>query len=391
MIPSFRTILLMVICCISAPAIAADASDREPQAGVPKGRIVEGTFTTSKLFPGTTRRYQIYIPAQYQTDKAPASLAVIMDGSRYSKATGPYRVPVVFDNLIHQQVMPVTLAVFVDPGKILPLRDGAEERSNRSFEYDSIDDRYARFLVEEFLPEVLKGYNISSDPSDRLLIGGSSGGIAAFNAAWHRPDHFGKVVSHIGSYVNIRGGWALPGFIRKTKDNPKPIKVYLQDGVDDLSNLHGDWPLGNHDLAAALQFAGYTYRLEMTEGGHGGKWAGEVFPDALRWIWDENSASTLVPSPSTKPPWTPHPDAIAKEGVPKGRVEVMPPLQSEVFKGTVRDWAIYVPSQYDPTKPASLIVIQDGERLRKKDGRWRMPIVFDNLIARGEMPPTIGV
>ncbi len=133
------------------------------------------------------------------------------------------------------------------------------------------------------------------DPSDRAVCGISSGGICAFTVAWERPDQFGKVLSHIGSFTNIRGGWAYPGFVRKTKNQPKPLKVYLQEGKDDLNNLHGNWPLGNQDLAAALQFAGYHYRLVMTDGGHSGKWGGEDLPDALRWLWSEDSEPTHIP------------------------------------------------------------------------------------------------
>lgn len=382
--------LAMELVFASTPATASDTTDRQVQPGVPAGQLISGTFGESRLFPGTTRSYQIYVPKQYD-GRQPANLMVFMDGSKYARAKGPFRVPVVFDNLINQGAMPITIAVFVDPGTIPAERDATSSRRNRSFEYDSVDDRYASFLIDEFLPTVLADYKVSNDPEDRAVAGSSSGGICAFTVAWHRPDQFGKVLSHIGSFVNIRGGWGYPGLVRKTKDQPKPIKVYLQDGVDDLSNLHGSWPLANRDLAAALQYAGYQYKLVMTEGGHGGKWAGEVFPSALRWLWDDESKSMVVPSPATKPKWEPHPDAIVNEDVPQGRIEVMPPLKSTVFPGTVRDWAIYVPAQYDPSKSASLMVFQDGERLRKANGRWRIPTVFDNLIARGDMPPTIAV
>ena len=198
-------------------------------------------------------------------------------------------------------------------------------------------------------------------------------------------------MSHIGSFTNIRGGWAYPGLIRKSHREPKSIKVYLQDGVDDLSNLHGSWPLGNQDMAAALQFAGYQYKLEMTAGGHSGKWAGEVFPEALAWLWDDAADSTDIPIVNTKPKWVPHPDAIEKDGVPKGEVIAMPAFEeSKVFPGTTRDWWIYVPKQYDASIPAALMVFQDGKGMHA-NWRWRIPTVFDNLIARGDMPPTIGV
>ncbi|MCA9139073.1 MAG: SMP-30/gluconolactonase/LRE family protein, partial [Planctomycetales bacterium] len=191
--------------------------------------------------------------------------------------------------------------------------------------------------------------------------------------------------------TNIRGGWAYPGLVRKTKDDPKPIKVYLQEGREDLNNLHGNWPLGNQDLAAALQFAGYTYKLEMTDGGHSGKWGGEVFPGALRWLWSDDAEPTNIASTQSKPDWQPHPDALPNESVPKGTVEQMQPWESDLFAGTIRDWSVYVPAQYNKDTPAALMVFHDGERMRDVKGRWRIPIVLDNLIARGDMPPTIAV
>lgn len=258
--------------------------DRNVQPGVPQGKVTPGVFAESQIFPGTRRDYSVYVPAQYTPDK-PASLMVFMDGAGYAKLDGAFRVPIVFDNLIHQKAMPVTIAVFVNPGTVPATKAGAKDRSNRSFEYDSMSDRYARFLVEEFLPTALKGLNVSSDPKQRAVCGISSGGICAFTAAWERPDQFGKVLSHIGSFTNIRGGWAYPGLVRKTKDKPKPIKVYLQDGKDDLNNLFGDWPLANEDLAAALKFAGYDYQFVMTDGGHSGAWGGDQLAAALRWLW----------------------------------------------------------------------------------------------------------
>jgi enterochelin esterase-like enzyme/sugar lactone lactonase YvrE len=371
-------------------ATAEENPDRVPHSGVPEGKITAGQFTDSQVFPRTVRQYRVYVPAQYKA-KEPANLMVFMDGSGYASKDGAFRVPVVFDNLIHQKAMPVTIAVFVDPGNIPATVPGARDRSNRSFEYDSLGDRYAKFLIDEFLPVALKGLNVSPDPANRAVCGISSSGICAFTVAWERPDQFGKVLSHIGSFTNIRGGWAYPGLVRKTKDRPKPIKVHLQDGKEDLNNLHGNWPLGNQELAAALQFAGYKYKLEMTEGGHSGKWGGEGLPSALRWLWDDKAESTNRPIVETKPKWEPHPDAMPRDDVPKGTVEKMEPWESKIFTGTTRDWAIYVPAQYKKEVPAALMVFQDGEGARNVTGRWRVPVVFDNLIARGDMPPTIAV
>lgn len=371
------------------PLYSAEA-DRTVQDGVPRGKVAPGEFTDSKVYPGTRRAYSVYVPAQYQQDQ-PARLMVFMDGSGYASLNGAFRVPTVFDNLIHQGAMPVTIAVFVNPGTIPAGHPGAQDRSNRSFEYDSLGDRYARFLIDEFLPVALAGLNVSPDPAHRAVCGISSGGICAFTVAWERPDQFGKVLSHIGSFTNIRGGWAYPGLVRKSHKQPKAIKVYLQEGREDLNNLHGNWPLGNQDLAAALQFAGYQYQLVMTDGGHSGKWGGEELPDALRWLWSPDAKSTHIPIVETRPRWEPHPDAVRNDSVPRGNVEDMPPWESRIFEGTVRDWSIYVPAQYREDQPAALMVFQDGTRMRDEKGRWRVPIVFDNLIARGDMPPTIAV
>jgi enterochelin esterase family protein len=371
---SWNSNLSLLIIAVLLAAATAEQPERTRKPGVPQGKVTSGDFFDSRLFPETKRQYSVYVPPQYRADQ-PASLMVFMDGSGYARLDGDFRVPIVFDNLIQQQAMPVTIAVFVNPGTIPATKPGGKDRSNRSFEYDSLGDRYANFLIDELLPVALKGLNVSKNPQDRAVCGISSGGICAFTVAWEKPDQFGKVLSHIGSFTNIRGGWAYPGLVRKTKDRPKPIKVYLQDGKDDLNNLHGNWPLGNRDLAAALQFAGYHYKLEMTEGGHSGKWGGEAFPDALRWLWSKDSQSTNISVVETKPEWQPHADAVVKDDVPHGTVEQMRPWESEIFAGTIRDWSIYVPAQYKPEQPAALMIFQDGERMRDVKGRWRIPIV----------------
>ena len=390
---SFMHSWIFYVLALAVPVTWAQAQehpDRVARTDVPQGKVTSGQFAESEIYPGTKRDYSVYVPAQYKPDE-PAALMVFMDGAGYANPKGGFRIPVVFDNLIHQKAMPITIAVFVNPGTVPATMLGAKDRSNRSFEYDTPGDRYANFLVDEFLPVALKGLNVTKDPAKRAVCGISSGGICAFTVAWEKPEHFGLVMSHIGSFTNIRGGWAYPGLVRKTKDKPKAIKVYLQDGKDDLNNLHGNWPLSNQDLAMALQFAGYRYKLEMTDGGHSGKWGGEMLPDALRWLWNEKAESTKLPHTETKPEWKPHPDAVAKEGVPKGTVVPMPAFESKIFPNTTRDWSIYVPAQYKSDKPAALMVFQDGESMKSDKGRWRVPTVFDNLIAKGDMPPTIAV
>ncbi|MEP0062129.1 alpha/beta hydrolase, partial [Rhodopirellula bahusiensis] len=126
-------------------------------------------------------------------------------------------------------------------------------------------------------------YIITDTPELRAICGNSSGGICAFSVAWFRPDSFRKVMSHIGSFVNIRGGDHYPAMLRKT--DPKPIRVFLQDGSGDLDNRHGNWPLANQQMAAALAFQKYDYKFVYGEGGHNGKHGGSIFPDSLRWLW----------------------------------------------------------------------------------------------------------
>jgi enterochelin esterase-like enzyme len=257
-------------------------ADSLPQEGVPRGEITKYRFTNSKTYPGTVRDYWIYVPKQYEAAK-PACLMVFQDGSTYVSSNGQFRVPVVFDNLIHKKEMPVTVAVFINPGEVPPAEAGQRGRNNRSFEYDSLGDAYARFLVEELLPEVDKKVNVTKDPEGRAICGISSSGICAWTVAWERPEAFHKVLSHIGSFTNIRGGNNYPAYIRKA--DKKPIRVFLQDGSGDLDNLHGSWPLSAQEMAAALRYKEYDYKFEYGEGGHSGKHGGAILPDSLRWLW----------------------------------------------------------------------------------------------------------
>jgi len=245
--------------------------------------VKKATYDKSQIFPGTTREYSVYVPKQYNAAK-PAALMVFFDGGGFAKPDGQFRVPVVFDNLIAKKEMPVTIAVMVNPGVFKAAEPPAKDRSNRSFEYDSLGDANARFILEELLPEATKGLNITKDPVGWGVCGNSSGGIAAFTVAWEKPDAFRKVISHIGSFTNIRGGYVYPALLRKTKP-AKPLRVFLQDGSNDLDNLHGNWPLSNQDMAAALKFAGYDYQFVFGDGGHSGKHGGAIFPDTLRWLW----------------------------------------------------------------------------------------------------------
>ncbi len=267
-------------------AIAAEpykpGPDSMPLAEAPRGTVTKHAWTNKVVFAGTVRDYWLYVPAQYDPSK-PASLMVFQDGGSYVSTNGDYRTTTVFDNLIHRKEMPVTIGVFINPGTYPPAETGQKGRSNRSFEYDSLGGEYARFLLDEFLPGALKGYNVTSDPAGRAIGGISSGGICAWTVAWERPEAFRKVLSHVGSFTNIRGGHNCAALLRKTER--KPIRAFLQDGANDLDNLHGNWPLANQEMAAALKFMKYDYKFEFGEGGHSGKHGGAILPESLRWLW----------------------------------------------------------------------------------------------------------
>lgn len=284
----------------AAEEYALGPESLERRAGVPKGRVESFTFDASQVFPQTTREGWVYIPAQYDGTQ-PAALMVFQDGGAYVREDrGDMRVPIVFDNLIAEGAMPVTIGVFVNPGKrsAAAAGSGGPGESNRSFEYDSLGGAYARFLIDELLPFVVTKYSLklTTDPDQRAVAGMSSGAICAFTVAWERPDQFRRVLSHIGSFTNIRGGHAYPALIRKTER--KPLRVFLQDGRNDLNNLHGNWPLANQEMASALAFAGYDHRFEFGDGAHSGKHGGAILPQSLRWLW--RPALAALPAPQTK-------------------------------------------------------------------------------------------
>jgi enterochelin esterase family protein len=253
--------------------------DSLEKPGIPRGQLIQQAKWESRIFPDTTRDWWVYTPAQYKPEN-PACVMVFQDG-----AGAKNFVPVVFDNLIAKGDMPVTVGIFIDPGV---KKDGGR---NRSFEYDTLSDQYVRFLLEEILPAVEKTTKLRHDAASRAIAGSSSGGICAFTAAWERPNEFSKVLSWVGSFTNIasgatlrEGGHNYPALIRKTKPL-KPIRVFLQDGENDLDNQHGNWPLANQAMAKALAFAGYDYKFEYGNGFHSGLHGRAILPDSLRWLW----------------------------------------------------------------------------------------------------------
>jgi enterochelin esterase-like enzyme len=262
--------------------------DSQPQAGVPEGKIVQHSLA-SQIFPATVRDYWVYTPHGHDPAK-PAAFMVFQDGQSYMNKQGQFRVPVVLDNLIHKGDLPPLVAIFVNPGSVPADVPGGKARSNRSFEYDSMGDQYARFLLEELLPEVEKTVRLSANPECRGVGGISSGGICAWTVAWERPDSFRRVLSHVGSFTNIRSGYAYPGLVRKYPK--KPLRAFLQEGENDLDNLFGNWPLANRQMDAALKSQEYDYRFVMGDGGHNGKQGGALLPESLRWLfrdWKEHT------------------------------------------------------------------------------------------------------
>jgi hypothetical protein len=256
--------------------------DSQPQAGVPQGRL-ESFEWRSKVFTNTVREVQVYIPAQY-TAARPACVMVWQDGPRHADPKGGMRATVVMDNLIHKKEMPVTVGIFIEPGR-RPNQKPGDKAANRGFEYDSLGDTYARFITEEMLPEVARRFslNLRTDAAGRAIAGGSSGGICAFTVAWERPDQFHKVLSWVGSFVDLRGGHVYPYLVRKTER--KPIRVYLLDGDNDLDNPFGNWPLANKMMASSLAFMNYDHRLDWNQCFHGSKGMAPALPDAMRWLW----------------------------------------------------------------------------------------------------------
>jgi enterochelin esterase-like enzyme len=276
------------------------STSTERGAGVEPGSTRMLVHKSSGVFPGTVRRVWIHLPAESTLKKVGdegLAVMVFQDGHAYVDEQGQFRAPIVLDNLVHAGKIPPLAAIFIDPG-----HEGADvpgekpgwnpAANNRSFEYDTLSPEYARFLEESILPlaesdDRLKaaGLRLTTDPAMRAICGISSGGICAFTVAFERPDLFRKVLSHVGSFADIRGGDHYPSLVRRTKDSPKPIRVFLQAGEHDLDTWHGHWWLSNLQMEKALAFAGYDHKLVGGVGGHNGKHGGAILPESLEWLW----------------------------------------------------------------------------------------------------------
>ncbi len=271
--------------------------DSEPHPGVPEGKIIGPETLASQVFTNTTRNYWIYVPAQYEPSK-PARLMIFQDGHAFVSTNGEYRIPCVFDNLIYRREMPVTIAVFINPGHTPEQQESSSKNWGDSIatiagtlEYNDLNDNYAKLIVNELLPVLNEKYNISKDPEDRAIAGASSGAICAFTVAWHRPDQFRKVISTIGSFTNIRGGHAYPDMIRNSQR--KPIRVYLQDGLNDNRGKRRDggydpkwdWHAQNSKMVDAQTSKGYDLNDCWGIGTHSNKHGGASMPEKNRWLW----------------------------------------------------------------------------------------------------------
>jgi enterochelin esterase-like enzyme len=286
---------------LNVPAFGPDSYQ---QPGVPEGKLSEKIVHTSKIFDGMVSDYWIYVPAQYNASQT-AAVMVWQDGQGHTNRNGGSRLMNAIDNLTYQRKIPVIVHIFTSPGDIekaagTPTHEYVSKFSKvtgrtmkdamRSTEYDTVSDRYARFLRDELIPEVAKKYNLRKDAYSHAISGSSSGAIAAFNAAWQMPDLFSRVLSHVGTYTSIQwqpgkleGGEILPFRVRK--DPKRNLRVWLQDGAEDLENTHGSWPLQNIQMANSLKMRGYDFHLTFGPGPHSGVHGGAQMPESLTWLW----------------------------------------------------------------------------------------------------------
>jgi enterochelin esterase-like enzyme len=365
--------------------------DSQRQHDVPQGKISTLKLEDAKVFPGTRRDIQLYIPQQYKADK-PACVYVGLDGLGMN-------APVVFDNLIHKGELPAIIGIGLRPGAVPPADGGDNPRFNRSFEFDGLSDQLCRFLLEDVFPLVEqqttpdgRPVRLSRDPNDRCAGGGSTGGIGAFKLAWERPDQFRRVFSSIGTFVCMRGGDRYPVLVRKTE--PQPIRVFLQDGHHDqwLGGPEvGDWWMGNVTLNRALEFAGYDVRHAWGTGPHSGKHAASIFPDAMRWLWrDWPAPLAAAPEKSLnvflKQILLPGESWTRADGCPAGAATLSVDAQGTV---TARAAA--------PDAPAQTCLLPNGDRyeadprtgtiiLAQADGARRT--VAERLVAPGGLAVT---
>lgn len=318
-----RIVAAMVL--LAVPSIAATGGapvDAPPTRMATSQGTLAGPFALrSHVYPGTVRRYWVYVPAGYDPARPP-NLLLFQDGQRATNPTGTLRIPALLDRLIGEGTIPPTLGIFVTPGHraaVYPDTLGMDNPDHRAEEYDALSDDYARMTLLELLPTVAKRWRFAASPERRTIGGTSSGAIASWTVAWRHPEAFGNVISFIGSYTSIGlklgpdgtprtfGGDIYPGIIRKSPI--RPLRIFLQDGSGDLDNVHGNWFLANQQMAKSLLWANaqadaehrpgprYDVNTVWTTGGHTDADGAALLPDALRWIWrDQPSTTSALPS-----------------------------------------------------------------------------------------------
>ncbi len=314
-----------------APAPPPLTGDALQRPGVPAGTLSQRLTLRSQIYDGMVSDYWIYVPAQYRPDK-PSAVMVFQDGEGYLNRNGDHPALNVLDNLIAAGKIPVIIGVFTNPGDIsgspgtptYRFVDGYSKKwsrtlkdSMRSTEYDTVSDRYPRFLRDELLPEVAKHYKLRTDAYSRAITGLSSGGICAFNAAWQMPDEFSRVISWIGSFTAIQwhedpmvadGGQDYPDKV--LRENHRNLRVWLQDGSNDQENpQYGSWPMANIRMANALKLKGYDYRFSFGTGPHTAAAGGAEFVEEMTWLWrgydPAKTAETFSqdPAEAARPPF----------------------------------------------------------------------------------------
>ncbi len=306
------------------------------QPGVPSGKLSEKLIHTSKIYDGMKSEYWIYVPAQYDP-RTPAALMVFQDGGSYIDRENGTLVLNVIDNLIAQKKIPVMICVFINPGDITDspgtptykFVKGYSDKwqrtlkdSMRSTLYDTVSDRYVRFLRDEVLAEVGAKYNLRKDAYSHAITGLSSGGICSFNAAWQMPDSFSRVISWIGSFTSIQwkedpaipdGGQDYPEKV--LREPHRNLRVWLQDGANDMENeKYGSWPLANIRMANALKTRGYDFHFSFGKGTHNSGQGAAEFPDEMLWLWRDYDPA------QTSQEFAPNP---AEQVIPYFRVELL--------------------------------------------------------------------
>jgi enterochelin esterase-like enzyme len=271
--------------------------DSQRMEGVPQGKYTEAKVLPSNVFPGTQHTYWVYVPAQYDPSQ-PTAVMIFNDGQAMKAEPGDVQAHHVLDNLIFRREIPVMLGVFINPGRRPDQpepnpRNWGDRDTNRPEEYNAVNDKYARVIVDELMPALKKEFNISPDPEQHAIMGASSGGCAAFSVAWFRPDDFRKVISFVGSFVDLRGGHVWPEMV--LENEKKPMRIFLQDGRNDNrrpDSLKRDWFSQNVRLAQALTKKGYDVNYSWGIGNHGQKQGGAMFPEMMRWLWRDQPVSS---------------------------------------------------------------------------------------------------